>query len=362
MWREDLVCRSIALKGLPELVNTLGGDAESLMRASGLDPKAIKSNARYISWIAFQNFLSRAAKELHVPDLALRWAFEQKPDFSNLGPITVMVITAPDMRTCIDMWIMYARIHTNACYTDIHEDVERGVFRAIARQIPAASDLRHDREYFIASMYRIAQNYAPPEFQPKRIGFSHQPMADISVYESYFDCPVEFSSAQTYIEFPHGLLDHKLGQGFSVARKAFEAYMRRQLEKSPTQTMSVSSHVALALPSILGVGASQADDVAQALGMSQKKMQRLLSDEGSRYSVILDEVRYSLARQLLGDSDIAISRIAGLLDYSSSIAFRNACKRWTNMSPRQYRKFMCQQEDWHTSMPISLAQETLYPA
>ena len=79
-------------------------------------------------------------------------------------------------------------------------------------------------------------------------------------------------------------------------------------------------------------------DVANILDISPKKLQRLLSEEGTKYSEILGNVRKGMAKRLLFESDMSIVHLAVSLDYSSTEAFNTACQRWFGVSPTQYRK------------------------
>ena len=79
-------------------------------------------------------------------------------------------------------------------------------------------------------------------------------------------------------------------------------------------------------------------DVANILGISPKKLQRLLKEEGATYSDILENVRKGMAKRLLFESDISISHLATLLDYSSIESFSMACNRWFDVPATDYRR------------------------
>jgi AraC-like DNA-binding protein len=51
----------------------------------------------------------------------------------------------------------------------------------------------------------------------------------------------------------------------------------------------------------------------------------------------LEETRAALARRYLAERDLAVSEIAGLLGYSEVSSFTHEFKRWTGMTPRQFR-------------------------
>ena len=53
--------------------------------------------------------------------------------------------------------------------------------------------------------------------------------------------------------------------------------------------------------------------------------------------VLIDEVRYDVARQLLRDTALPVAEIAAALDYSGSAVFDRAFRRWSGMSPSAWR-------------------------
>ena len=83
---------------------------------------------------------------------------------------------------------------------------------------------------------------------------------------------------------------------------------------------------------------SSIDNYAKHFGISQKKLQRLLSYEGTSFSQILDNYRKDKACKLLGTQGRSISKIAEELGYASSKTFNTACKRWFSKSPSQLRR------------------------
>jgi len=78
--------------------------------------------------------------------------------------------------------------------------------------------------------------------------------------------------------------------------------------------------------------------VASALGMHERTLQRRLQGEGASFEQIKDGVRRELAIMLLGDPDIHISRIAYKLHYTNASAFTRSCQRWFGLSPREVRQ------------------------
>ena len=104
--------------------------------------------------------------------------------------------------------------------------------------------------------------------------------------------------------------------------------------RSHTITQSVRN----ILPDRLNTHSGDIETIAKDLGLSVKKLQRLLKDEGTTYSEILENVRYLSAMHLLGETNKPIKSIAFSLGYSSGEAFNTACQRWFGLSPRNYRQ------------------------
>jgi AraC-like DNA-binding protein len=77
--------------------------------------------------------------------------------------------------------------------------------------------------------------------------------------------------------------------------------------------------------------------VAEIVGMSERTLQRRLTQSGSTYSDIVQEARFSIASDLMADSDLNIADIAVAAGYENAPHFSRAFKRLTGMTPRDYR-------------------------
>jgi AraC-like DNA-binding protein len=87
----------------------------------------------------------------------------------------------------------------------------------------------------------------------------------------------------------------------------------------------------------LSGGNPSADHIAGLLGMSRRTLMRRLLEQGTRFQALLDEVRLGLAERALISEDAGIAEIAERLGFAEAAAFRHAFKRWTGMTPSEYR-------------------------
>ena len=76
---------------------------------------------------------------------------------------------------------------------------------------------------------------------------------------------------------------------------------------------------------------------AEIVGMSERTLQRRLAQSRTTYSAIVQEARFSIASDLMVDSDLNIADIAFAAGYENASHFCRAFKRLTGMTPRDYR-------------------------
>lgn len=91
---------------------------------------------------------------------------------------------------------------------------------------------------------------------------------------------------------------------------------------------------------------SQADcpslgEVARMLDVSPRSLQRLLMEQGTTFSRIVERSRRQSAFQLLVREDLSVTEVAEKLGYSDPSNFGRAFRKWTGQSPNRWRKRRC---------------------
>jgi len=80
------------------------------------------------------------------------------------------------------------------------------------------------------------------------------------------------------------------------------------------------------------------EDVAATSGLSIRTLQRRLHEEGTSYSDLLEEMRRRQALADVLDRNLSLTSVSTKLGYSSQGSFTRAFRRWTEDSPRGYRR------------------------
>jgi AraC-like DNA-binding protein len=79
------------------------------------------------------------------------------------------------------------------------------------------------------------------------------------------------------------------------------------------------------------------DQAAGLAEMSVRSLQRRLATHGSTFARVSEQTRAELALQMLDRTDLTPGEIASELGYSERTNFVRAFKRWTGVTPEQFR-------------------------
>ena len=167
------------------------------------------------------------------------------------------------------------------------------------------------------------------------ISFQHEGINNKELYESILKSNVKFNQLHNEISVPIDLSKEKLVSANSAVHIIYE----EQCERLLRDLNKVENFSAATRRILLQAGDDLPDikEVAFKLHMSESTLRRRLKEESSSYRIICDEVRDVLAKKYLTSTNLTISDIAMLLNYSEAASFRRAFIRWNKVTPNDYR-------------------------
>jgi AraC-like DNA-binding protein len=77
--------------------------------------------------------------------------------------------------------------------------------------------------------------------------------------------------------------------------------------------------------------------VASELSMSDRTLQRRLTDEGTTFKRLLTQARHEQAREYLADPKLDIKEVAFLIGYEDQNSFYRAFRLWEGDTPSKWR-------------------------
>ena len=331
--------RATELIGFEELVEGGGISATALLKEAGIDPAKLSEPDSLISGRAFAVLHEIAAEKLNRPNFGLEWMLKTPDHFPNLGPLILLAKLSSNLQDFADLALRYWKYHTND-YTlvQLHDEgAGHGIFRYV--HASHALPTRHLAEHAVANIVAVCRKVTNREHDnPVIVRFQHSRPRDTTLHQRIFKCPIEFDAQFTEIVFDPKFLSHHTSGSLTVLKPIVGYYIRHRIQRLPIYDQTMTRTVEMAIPSVSGTGNCNIEFIASSIGLTSKKLRRLLAAEATTFSAILEKVRADMARDYLVQSDAPIASIAGLLDYSSTPPFTLAFRRWTGKSPLQFRK------------------------
>lgn len=183
------------------------------------------------------------------------------------------------------------------------------------------------------------------DFYGKRSGFdiqaefyfSHEVVAYQSQLEEHFDCPVYSFSPINKIRIPCSVLTQKVKNPNSSMQAVYIAQLN--IEKAKYEQKSSISFQARRIMYYSGKQGVflNRDQLADQLSCSHRTLTRKLKAEGVSFQQLLDEVRFSMAKQMLYQSSKSTKQVANYIGITNPAVFCRAFKKWSGMTPSEYR-------------------------
>jgi AraC-like DNA-binding protein len=169
-----------------------------------------------------------------------------------------------------------------------------------------------------------------------QVHLAHDGHGRQQAYREYFGCEVVFSSYPSRLLFDSGQLDTALPQRDPETSQHFRQQCQILITKLKRQSYFADDvrMLLLARPGRF----PNIDEVAEKLHVSPRTLRRRLSEEGSSYRELLEEVRFQLGKEYLLDTRLPLAEISDLLGYTEPGNFSHAFRRWSGQSPRSFRK------------------------
>jgi AraC-like DNA-binding protein len=189
----------------------------------------------------------------------------------------------------------------------------------------------------MATLVCLGRKLTGTDWTPLEVRFQHRPPRTMLEYERVFGCAVKFNQPHNEMVVDRCLFDQPISNsdaGLCALLDRHAAEMLRNASSPAWLIQDVKRLLAAALPT----GNSSLYGVAKELGMSRRTLQRRLSEHGASHHSLLDEVRRDLSRKYLLESETALGEVAYLLGFSEVSAFHRAFRRWTGLTPKDYRR------------------------
>lgn len=191
-------------------------------------------------------------------------------------------------------------------------------------------------ECCFAWVLSIARLGTGTRISPVRVEFV-QPRSHVKTIERHFGCRVVCGAPHNSIVFRAA----DAQRPFVTRNAELLALLAPQFEEELKQenvAENFAQRVRGAIQQKLTGRRPTIEDIADALHISSRTLQRRLQEEGLSFQRILEEARHHLARHYLNNSVLELNETAYLLGYEDSNSFVRAFRTWEGVPPARWRE------------------------
>ncbi len=284
---------------------------------------------RHLNLVAQGSRLTRCSNMgLHVYD---------DLDLTRFGPMGHLLRTAPDLLTGLSAVAPLLRAvdtGTRLQVNDTGREIEIVFYNADQRYAGNCYDIAQTLMFMIASV----RTCADPQWAPQLVEFQFPRLEGpvLLEYRSVIRSPMTYSRPVNRIVCDRATMTKPLKN----ADSNFFHFLETSIRHSILQSSGVGefiNDVRDRIESGLSDGC-RIDDVAVALGISVRALQKRLTSAGTSYRDVVQQARRRVALERIRVADGRLTNLAADLGYSETSAFVRAFRRWTGTSPLRYAR------------------------
>ncbi|MGH8457209.1 MAG: AraC family transcriptional regulator ligand-binding domain-containing protein, partial [Stenotrophobium sp.] len=231
--------------------------------------------------------------------------------------------------------LKYLRLVSDALNVRVVRD-DAGVRVCVKGAAKSAPQLRHTEICVVYELIRFAKAVSEDSFRPLRVRLCCSRRSAQAEYERVFGCPVEFDGSESEIWFDPAVLAFSSPHRDADLLSLHEELAEKRL--SNLQREDLVDQIRTVFAQRLELEHCTLEEVARELGMPARRLRFALTRTGTSFSELLSDFRYALARRLLSRTDDPIENIVYLTGFSEPSTFYRAFKRWSGLTPVQYRE------------------------
>ena len=310
-------------------LDELGVRASAVLRSAGL-PQGYVDEPRVLLKTEELFALWRAIGEVSTdPAVGLQLGTETRTE--RFHPVSLAALSTENFGSAIKQMARYKQL---TCPEEIRQEVDEEEW-SIQFHWLLADEVEPPVliECCFAWVLSIARHGTGTRLSPLRVEFV-QPRQHVKTIERHFGCPVVCGAARNTIVFRAA----DAQRPFVTRNAELLAMLAPQFEEELKQEKGDENfveRVRLAIQQKLTGQRPTIEDIADALHISSRTLQRHLQDEGFSFQRVLEEARHQLARHYLNNSVLELNEAAYHNDANS---FVRAFRTWEGVPPARWRE------------------------
>ncbi len=320
----------VLLRMAYQAMQAAGVDADQVLARVGASPQVMDAPELRTPHDLQEAFWQAVEDVSGDPCIGLRMGMHMPVYHGQV--LEYLFLSSPTFGEGLKRGIKYQRLVSDAANGRLLVEGDR----ACIQQKLWSRKLAHLTDCMVIGLVRFFSFVTDGAFQPLEIHVNHAPKASPEQYQRLFGCPVVFEQDCMRLYFDAALLalpsphhEPALFQAHSdIASSKMAALERNDLVERVTALIA----------ELLESGEANVEAVAQRLNLPPRKLRTQLASAGTNFNELLGDYRCRLAKRLLGGTDESIEEIVYLTGFAEPPTFYRAFKRWTGMTPAEYRQ------------------------
>lgn len=253
----------------------------------------------------------------------------------DVGLFDYVMSTAATPRAALQAAARYTRLLNDTLDLSLDEKGERAVVTlSTGVVLPALAE-----DYQLCA---IISNQAPSwwpsgQVDDMDVWFRHGPPRDREAYrDALGNVRLHFQAPLSGFGFPRHLLDRAQPKHDAKLHDVLCRYAQISIGNLP-KPASTTERVRAVISTQLAHGPISLEQTARKLHMSPRTLGRRLSEEGTSFKGLIDDMRKSLALHYVAARDVDLAQIASMAGFTETPSFYRAFRRWTGTTPTRYR-------------------------
>ncbi len=314
----------------------------SLLRDYGIDPEQLAQTIQFPVAIAdlspdkvvpLADILNLADAAVHASgDPLFCFKLGARYSWSNHGIIHRLTLAACSLRGALADFCEFQRLYSNTTSVYLHR-LGSDFMLGFGVHAGTPRFLSHLNIISACVGHSLVLELTGGAVRPLELHFAADAPRSLTGLAPLFPgCALRFNQSQTGVLLAGDTIDWKLPGFDPDARRRFIAEIEQAYGGAPV-SVKVQR---LVRPQLLREDPSM-EGMARLLDLHPRTLRRALAKEATTFEEIRDNVRNTMARELLQITRLSIGEISAILAFSSHAAFVRAFERWNGMAPRAWR-------------------------
>ncbi len=331
---EPSIVLASAATGVTNLIEKNNGDIDSIFGATSIRLDDLDSPIRELSLSQYCHLFTEAARQTGNDNFGMHFGAQFKP--KQLGAIGYAAISSPTLSAALRNMEFYFPAHQDQSSFSLIPDNDM-LWLSYRIFDPRIEDRRQDAELSMGMFLNIFRHALGPDWSPLEVRFEHERPDNASEHEKVFGAPVVFGRRTNAMAFRHHELEVVMPEQDPYLFSVIEPFLksRCELHDNPEAFADI---VRNQIKLNLSTSPPTLAQIARIFGLSESQFQHELQTHDLSFHDLLRAARQELSLHYMNDPEMPLTEVALLLGYSELSAFSRAFRKWTGMSPQQYRR------------------------